>query len=103
MTGLGYTVVGAVLMAIGVWGVLALGHPLRKLLAVNIAGSGVFLVLIAAAARGAGQTPDPVSHALVLTGLVVSVSATALGLVLMLRSRAPTQRAGTVGDGRDLH
>ena len=44
MTGLGYTVVGAVLIAIGMWGVLALDHPLRKLLAVNVAGSGVFLI-----------------------------------------------------------
>ncbi len=86
MTGLGYVVVGLVLAAMGIWGVVVLAHPLRKLLALNILGSGVFLVLVAVADRGAGQAVDPVPHALVLTGLVVAVSATALGLVLMLRS-----------------
>ena len=95
MTGLVYTMAGALLVAMGVWGVVALAHPLRKLLAINVSGSGVFLVLVAAAAREPGQAPDPVAHALVLTGLVVSVSATALGLVLMLRSHRPTGKDHT--------
>lgn len=94
MTGLGYVVVGLVLAAMGIWGVVALAHPLRKLLALNILGSGVFLVLVAVADRGTGAPADPVPHALVLTGLVVAVSATALGVVLMLRSRDYRAAAG---------
>jgi multicomponent Na+:H+ antiporter subunit C len=38
--------------------------------------------LIAAAYRGLFQVPDPVPHALVLTGIVVAFSATALALAL---------------------
>ncbi len=87
MTGLGYTVVGAVLLAMGIWGVVALGPPLRKLLALNIGSSGVFLIFVAVAYRAGRAAIDPVPHALVLTGIVVSVSATALGVALMLRSR----------------
>lgn len=60
-------------------------HPLRKIIAANLLGSGVFLVLIALARRGPGSSPDPVPHALVLTGIVVSVSATALALTLARR------------------
>jgi len=51
-------------------------------LALNVMGAGVFLVLIAVAYRGAGTPADPVPHALVLTGIVVAVSATALALAL---------------------
>jgi multicomponent Na+:H+ antiporter subunit C len=40
------------------------------------------MVLIAVAYGGAGGVPDPIPHALVLTGIVVAVSATALGLAL---------------------
>jgi multicomponent Na+:H+ antiporter subunit C len=54
------------------------------LLALNVMGSGVFLVFVSLAKR-AGSLADPVPHAMVLTGLVVSVSATALGLVLVGR------------------
>ena len=42
---------------------------------------------IAVSARGTGAI-DPVPHALVLTGIVVAASATALGVVLMLRMPA---------------
>jgi multicomponent Na+:H+ antiporter subunit C len=43
-------------------------------------GAGVFHVLIAVAYRGLDTNPDPVPHALVLTGIVVAVSATAMAL-----------------------
>ena len=45
----------------------------------------MFVVLIAFARRVAGPVPDPVSHALVLTGIVVTVSATAVALALAVR------------------
>ncbi len=43
------------------------------------------MMLIAVAYRGPGVPPDPVPHALVLTGIVVAVSATALALALARR------------------
>ena len=54
---------------------------------VNISGSGIFLVFVAIAYRGGDATPDPLPHALVLTGIVVAVSATALALALGRRLR----------------
>ena len=55
---------------------------MRRIIAINVMSTGVFLVLITLAARGAGERPDPVPHAMVLTGILVAVSATALGLAL---------------------
>jgi multicomponent Na+:H+ antiporter subunit C len=78
-----YLLAAAGVIGIGVYGLLSADHLLRKLLAMNLLGSGVFLLLVARA--GAQGTPDPVSHALVLTGLVVAVSVTAFGLALLDR------------------
>ena len=80
-TGLLYALTGAILFSLGLYGLIVHAHLLRKILAFNIMGSGCFLVLVGLAQRG-GQT-DPVPHALVLTGIVVAVSATAFALVLM--------------------
>jgi multicomponent Na+:H+ antiporter subunit C len=77
-----YSGAGVVLFAIGVWSLLVHDAILRKLIAINIAGGGVFHILIAVAYRGDAAPPDPVPHALVLTGIVVAVSATALALAL---------------------
>jgi multicomponent Na+:H+ antiporter subunit C len=92
-TATGYAAIGLLLFAMGLLG-LALGrHPVRKILALNVMGTGVFLFLVAGATRYGLQNPDPVPHAMVLTGIVVAVSATALGLALAGRihqSRAET-------------
>ena len=58
---------------------------LRRVLAINVAGAGLFLVFISAAYRGWDQPADPVPHALVLTGIVVAFSATALAIALARR------------------
>lgn len=79
-----YALVGTALFSIGLLGLLLHRHLLRRVLALNVMASGVFLIFVALARR-AGTLPDPVPHAMVLTGLVVSVSATALGLVLIAR------------------
>lgn len=55
---------------------------LRRILAINIAGAGLFLLLIAMAYRGFSLAPDPVPQALVITGIVVAFGATALALAL---------------------
>ncbi len=71
---------GILLLILGLWSFLV--HPplLRKLIAINVMGAGVFHILVAIAYRGIDTPPDPVPHALVLTGIVVAVSATALAL-----------------------
>jgi len=88
LTALPLALAGAALFGLGVHALLVRPSMLRKVLAVNVAGTGVFLLLVAGAQRG-DSPPDPVPHALVLTGIVVAVSATALALALIRRLQAP--------------
>ena len=75
-----WMIIGAALWLLGLHGLLTLRQALRRIIAFNLMGSGVFLVMIALAARQ--QPSDPLLVALVVTGLVVAVSATALALRL---------------------
>jgi len=77
----------AVLIGVGLYGLIINPHPLRKILAFNVVGSGVFLLFGAIARRGAaaGMGGDPVPQALLITGIVVAFSATALAVALLLR------------------
>lgn len=79
-----YALVGVGLITIGLLGLVLHRHLLRRVLALNVTSSGVFLIFVALARRSE-TLPDPVPHAMILTGLVVSVSATALALVLISR------------------
>lgn len=88
-----YALVGVGLFTLGLYALIVHAHLLRKILAINVMGSGVFLVLVALGRRTLGSSPDPVPHAMVITGIVVAVSATALALALMLRVRAETGQA----------
>jgi multicomponent Na+:H+ antiporter subunit C len=83
-----YALAGIALFGLGLHGLIARAHLVAKILALNVMSAGVFMLLIAIAARG--DSADPVPHALVLTGIVVAVSATALALVLVVRVRAVT-------------
>jgi multicomponent Na+:H+ antiporter subunit C len=78
---------GAALIGLGLFGLLTDPHPLRKILGFNLLGGGVFLVFGVVARRGAaaGFYGDPVPQALVITGIVVAFSATALAVALVLR------------------
>lgn len=87
-----YLAAGAALAAIGLYGLAAGGHTLRRILALNLMSSGVFLLLIASGWKAPGQPPDAVPQALVLTGIVVSVSATALALALAVRIQRVTKQ-----------
>jgi multicomponent Na+:H+ antiporter subunit C len=71
---------------------LAQSSVLRKVIAFNLLGIGVFLVFGVVARRGAaaGLPADPVPQAMVITGLVVAFAATALALVLTLRLHQTT-------------
>lgn len=96
-----YSMVGVLLFAMGLYGLIFQWHLLKKILAVNIMCSGVFLVFIAGKHRTAGLV-DPVPQALVLTGIVIAVSTTALALALacsiMAARKTPRPSAGSQGE-----
>jgi len=75
------------LVGVGLYGFIVNPQPLRKILAFNVIGSGVFLLFGAIARRGAalGLGGDPVPQALLITGIVVAFSATALAVTVLLR------------------
>jgi multicomponent Na+:H+ antiporter subunit C len=77
----------AVAVGLGLYGLITNPHPLRKIIAFNLLGSGVFLLFGAVGRRGAAADigNDPVPQALVITGVVVAFSATALAIALLLR------------------
>jgi multicomponent Na+:H+ antiporter subunit C len=77
----------AALVGLGTYGVIVNPQPLRKILAFNVVGSGVFVLFGAIARRGAasGFGGDPVPQALLITGIVVAFAATALAVMLLLR------------------
>jgi multicomponent Na+:H+ antiporter subunit C len=80
---------GAALWLVGLHGLLIRRHPLRRIIAINVMSSGVFMIMVALARRS--DPADPVMHALVVTGLVVAVSATAFAL--RLAASRPAERA----------
>ena len=77
----------AALVGFGLYGLIVNLQPLRKIIGFNIIGSGVFLLFGTIARRGAavGMGGDPVPQALLITGIVVAFSATALAVALLLR------------------
>jgi multicomponent Na+:H+ antiporter subunit C len=85
----------AVAVGLGLYGLITNPQPLRKILAFNLLGSGVFLLFGVVARRGAaaGFGGDPVPQALVITGIVVAFSATALAAALLLRLFQTTNSA----------
>jgi multicomponent Na+:H+ antiporter subunit C len=85
-----YLLTGSLLFVIGFYGILVSQELLRKILGLNIMGSGVFLVFIAIAVGTSEPLPDPVPHAMVLTGIVVSVCGTGLALALVARVQSMT-------------
>jgi multicomponent Na+:H+ antiporter subunit C len=100
----------ALLIGLGLHGFIVQPQPLRKILALNIVGSGVFMLFGALARRGAaaGLGGDPVPQALLITGIVVAFGATALAVALLLRlfeetgsvSLANEARSGSEADRR---
>ena len=96
-----YGLCGAVLVGLGLFGLIVHPQPLRKILAFNLIGGGVFLLFGVVARRGAaaGFGGDPVPHALIITGIVVAFAATALAIALLLRLCRETGRTTLGSDG----
>ena len=96
-----YGFCAALLVGLGLFGLIVHPQPLRKILAFNLIGGGVFLLFGAVARRGAaaGFGGDPVPQALVITGLVVAFAATALAVALLLRLMGAASQAGSRLDG----
>ena len=96
-----YGLCGAVLVGLGLFGLIVDPQPLRKILAFNLIGGGIFLLFGVVARRGAaaGFGGDPVPQALVITGLVVAFAATALAVALLLRLFQQTGQAALRSDG----
>lgn len=94
-----YLLAGVALTCLALHAVVSHRDVLRRIIALNVMGSGVFLVLIASAARGEGE-PDAVPHALVLTGIVVAVATSALAIAMArLLHRSAGERRRDEGRG----
>jgi multicomponent Na+:H+ antiporter subunit C len=77
----------AALIGLGLYAFIVNPQPLRKIVAFNVIGNGVFVLFGAVAHRGGamGWGGDPVPQALLITGLVVAFCASALAVTLLLR------------------
>ena len=89
-------VASVALFCIGLYIIIAKNNLIKKLLGLNIMETGVFSFIVALGAVDGGDAPimgtdahapfaSPIPQALVLTGIVVAVSTTALALSLIIR------------------
>ncbi|APX92708.1 hypothetical protein BWR19_07060 [Halomonas sp. 1513] len=82
-----FALLAALLSGLALLGLFRAASLLRRILALNVLASALFLLLVTLARTEAGL--DPVPHAMVLTGIVVAVSTTATALALILRATQP--------------
>jgi len=82
----------AALVGLGLYGLIVHPQPLRKILAFNILGNGIFMICAVIARRGAGAGfgGDPVPQALLITAIVVAFAASALAVATLLRLHGET-------------
>ncbi len=85
-----YTVTAGLLFSLALGGVFLCRHFFKKIIAAKILGASVFLLLVSVAKRDADAFADPVPHAMVITGIVVAVSAAAFALALARRIHRET-------------
>lgn len=99
-----YLIASAALVSLGLYAIMSCPNLVRKLLGINVLGNGVFLLLIAIAQapENSDRGPDPVPQAMVLTGIVVAVCATAFSLTLIERYRAATGSLTLEERGNDV-
>ncbi|MGQ9371531.1 NADH-quinone oxidoreductase subunit K [Azospirillum sp. ST 5-10] len=97
-----FAVAGALILVVGVHGVFGRADLLGRIVALNIAASGAFTFLVGSAPVDGEGRPDTVMQALVLTGIVISVSVTAYALSLLRRIADEAGRDRLEeADGRD--
>jgi multicomponent Na+:H+ antiporter subunit C len=95
LTNINY-LVAMTLFSIGFYAIIMQRNILRKLIGMNMMEASVFLLLVSVGyiqggvAPTPGNNPDvlmvnPIPQALILTGIVVSVSTTALALALTVK------------------
>lgn len=93
-----YLMAGILLFCLGIAALILRKNPLIQVVAINVMGIGVFMWFIA---NGYSiDIIDNVPHALVLTGIVVAVSATAFALLLLVRIQ--TRGTTNAGDRDDV-
>ncbi|MTI96456.1 MAG: cation:proton antiporter [Firmicutes bacterium] len=89
--------ISTLIFAVGCYTVLTHTNLMRKVIGINVMESAVFLFFIAAGNVQAGRPPiidlnnpdviyvNPLPSALILTGIVVSISVTALALAFVVK------------------
>jgi multicomponent Na+:H+ antiporter subunit C len=89
----------AILLVIGLYGMVAKRNLLKKLIGMNIFQTAIFLFFIKGAAKSGATVPvldpligasasayvNPLPHVLILTAIVVSVATTGVALALLIR------------------
>ena len=102
---------GAALVGLGLYGLICQPGAVRKILAFNLIGSGVFLLFGVIAKRGGGALSaaglgvdgDPVPQALIITGLVVAFAATSIAVALLLRLAETSDRSTLESEATRTH
>lgn len=87
-----YGFTGIAVFGIGLLGALCAQDRLRRVLALKLGSVGAGFILVVAAWRIPPAVPDPVPHALIITGIVVMVSATAVALTIIRRLQTVESR-----------
>ncbi len=91
-----YYMVAIILFVIGMYTMLTHSNMIKKIIAMNIMDTSVFLLFVAIGYSDGGQAPiikegaetiyvNPLPGALILTGIVVAVSVTAYALSLVVK------------------
>jgi multicomponent Na+:H+ antiporter subunit C len=93
-----FGICAAILVGVGAFGLVSRAHLLRRIVAFNVVGSGIFLMFGAMGARHPDIAADPVPQAFVITGIVVALAATALAVALVVRLFEETGRATLPGE-----
>jgi len=98
-----YGVTAILLFAMGLYSLLRRRHLLRKIMGLNVMAAGVFLLFISVAFRNREIFADPVPQAMVITGIVVSISATGYALALLreMKSKTGLTSLGSQGAAAD--
>lgn len=80
-----FLLLGVALAVLGIARMLLTRDLIGRVIGLNVASGGVLMLLLTVALRSGSAVPDALPHAMVLTGIVITVSVTALAVVLIRR------------------